>query len=356
MINFESGKKLDKYQLIHYIGSGNFSQVWKAQDTNTDKILAVKILHSQTFDMSLLNEAKHGCRYRHKNLLEIYYADVLKNEDPIFTIIAQEFHPKGSIVNSLNPRNFMPLTQAVKFIIDILYALEYLHQNNFIHNDIKPSNILLSESGHGILADYGISAPFNFPEGTIAPSSYFPHSAPETDRSQIIHPRTDIYQVGCTLYRLLNGIGCIIDDLEKSHTIKLAAQKKAKGKIPNKNNYSRFIPMNLKRVVNKALDPIGEKRYQSARDMRRALEQLFFPGEWTIDDNGNPIGMVGDYNYQYEYRIKPKNLFDVITWKQKISTDRKTQVGRFTRKNIGQSALKILEKELIDSVLNGSIN
>ena len=159
---------------------------------------------------------------------------------------------------------------------DILFGLEYLHNSGFYHNDIKPGNILMDNQQSAVLADYGIAG-FSPSISPVTPkNSYKVHRAPETNGSSAqISIQSDIFQVGCTAYRLLNGVSSL-----KNEFITLVLQimkiKKANGKIPDRKSYQPFVPKKLKTIINKALNVNPSDRFNSALEMRRKLEKLHF--------------------------------------------------------------------------------
>ncbi|MDK2822851.1 MAG: hypothetical protein PWQ67_1291 [Clostridia bacterium] len=201
-LNLQPGQNIYKYLLKRKLGNGQFGQVWLSTDTSINKEVALKILDDPYETVAnLLEEARIENKLNHQNLLKICYADVVKVEEKLITLISQEYHPNGYLVNRLNNFNFLPLPEVIKYLCDILCGLEYLHHQGFFHNDIKPSNILIGNNSEGILADYGITG-FSPDGGSITPkSSYIIHQAPETSMEKpIINIATDIYQVGVTAF------------------------------------------------------------------------------------------------------------------------------------------------------------
>lgn len=172
MMTFKENDIIYKFELEKRLGKGCFGEVWLAKDTHIDKEVALKILPSDFSSIvQQLEEAKNGKKVSHKNLLEIFYADVVKVSDGTFvTLIAQAYQKNGTIESHLNAQNFLPLPQLLKVLTDVLLGLEYLHNGGVIHNDIKPSNILLDEHGNGILADYGISS-FSVDKSPVPPKN-----------------------------------------------------------------------------------------------------------------------------------------------------------------------------------------
>lgn len=354
-MSFFTGQKIYKYELIKKLGQGQFGEVWLAKDIILDKEVAIKLLLSAVLDETFLNEARNGFRFSHQNLVRVHYADIVNDVFPVISIIAQDFHERGSIINQLNSCNFLPIKETIKYIKDILYGLEYLHEYKLLHNDIKPSNILISNSLNAILADYGISSTYSTDYGAKSETFYRIHCAPETSRENHIQPQSDIYQVGCTIFRLVNGIGFIKDDFNRLGNIHQFNQLKEKGKIPNKKSYLPYIPIQLKKIINKAIEPDPAKRFQSALEMRRALERLRFIGDWTVNINKEPVGRCGEYNITYEITPKAKNSFSITTWKEHRTSKRKTRVTAYTKCSITQKQLKLLQDELIRDVITGDI-
>ncbi|MEO0804164.1 MAG: serine/threonine-protein kinase [Cyanobacteria bacterium J06642_2] len=193
-IQLNIGETLYKYQLKQQIGDGHFGDVWLAHDLTLSRDVAVKILDESMAPVAEnLKEAKVGNRLNHQNVVRVHYADVISINSSKIVLIAMEYHDRGSVVKQLNSQNFLQINLAIKIAIDILKGLEYLHENGLYHNDIKPSNILIGETGEGILTDYGISCISPDLKPMQAPSAYILHRAPETHSSNNISVRTDVY-------------------------------------------------------------------------------------------------------------------------------------------------------------------
>lgn len=141
------------------------------------------------------------------NVCKILYADVVPINGSSYALIAQEIQEKGSITNHLNAQNFLSLNKTIKVIREVLCGLEHLHYNSIIHNDIKPSNILVNANGQAVLTDYGISGYSHPSEPTVPKSAYIPHRAPETaSDTPLISHATDIFQMGLTFFRLFDAL------------------------------------------------------------------------------------------------------------------------------------------------------
>lgn len=346
------GHELYKYKLIERIGKGNFGQVWIANDLTLDKNVAVKILDTTLEPIvKHLQEAKFGNFVEHPNVVHVHYADVVQHEGGNLVIIAMDLHLKGSVLKELNSANYINIIRATKIIVDILKGLEYLHECGIYHNDIKPSNILISKNGNALLTDYGISTSSNDLTPVQSPNSYRLHAAPETIQSNNISVLTDIYQSGLTFFRLINGIGCISDLRAKLGDD--FNDSKIEGRILDKNSFLPFVPMSIKKVVLKAINHDPNLRYQTALEMRKDLEKIALFGYWTIDDLGIEVGHFNNYTYMIE-QIKKNGQLEFVPYKVSFS-GRKTKIQK--RAEICKTAKKFeqVKGKFMQDIVLGNI-
>jgi serine/threonine protein kinase len=347
-----SGDTLYKYTLLEKIGGGSFGEVWLAHDRVVDSNMAIKILAPNVAIDEKLKEARIGNRLDHDNLVKVHYADVVEKNGNNFVIIAMDYLQNGSIISEVNACNFLPIPITLSYIVDVLRGLEYLHELNIYHNDIKPQNILKGNSGQAVLSDYGIACHSSSGISSKPSSFYKIHASSEVLSSGLIDIRNDIYQVGMTLFRLLNGLGLIEEKFRRLGEASFNDLVKG-GRIITAKDYLPFIPRSLKSIVNKSTNVDPDKRYQSAVEMRRALERLNFPGYWTCDSKGNFLGMNGKYEYSYEVVSKSRERFDIHCYKKHKDTERQTKVGRFCKKNIDKGELDNLIIQFMSFVVEG---
>ena len=351
---FNTGDRLYKYQLQRHIGGGHFGEVWLAHDLTLARDVAIKILDESMASVAEhLNEAKVGNRLEHVNVIHVHYADVVKTPSGNVVAIAMDYHPNGSVTTQLNSSNFLPITEAIRITIDILRGLEYLHETGLFHNDIKPSNILIGPRGEGILTDYGISCASPGLKPAKAPNAYFLHKAPETIASGNITLSTDIYQVGLTLFRLLNGIGAI-RDLRNCVGNARFEDLKERGKVPRKKDYLPFIPPSVARVIAKATKSDPAVRYQSALEMRRALEAISLAGYWTTDATGNYLGVAGNQTFRFTQE-KTRLGYKFNAFRTRLDSGNEIRVARMSGAKLSSDELKKLRKKFMLSVVNGEL-
>lgn len=352
-IAYAPGAQLYKYNLVSQLGQGQFGQVWLATDLALQRQYAVKLLNPGVPVDRRLREARIGHTLNHNNLVRVHQADVLNVGSDHVVIIAMEYVPAGSIARRVNPQNFLPLPDVLRAGKDILQGLDYLHANSFYHNDIKPENILTGSSGQAMLTDYGIVGISAGGQPVPAPGAYRLHMAPEVLAGGNINIQTDIYQVGLSLYRLACGLSCL--------STKLAAlgwndycQAITAGKLLLPSDFPPHIPNRLRNIILRAVAVDSGARYQSALEMRRALEKLAFPGHWTIDSSGNMLGVNGHNEYRFEKQASTGNRFSVTSFRKNTRTGNETRASQFCARDLTSGQADKLLGNFIKYVVAGS--
>lgn len=345
------GLQLYKFTLIEKIGSGNFGNVWKAKDNALDCEIALKILINTNENIiNQLHEARVGNRLDHKNLIKIHYADIIQHENLKLICIAMNYIPGGACTTLKCPGNFIAIDTAINLIKNATMGLEHLHHLNFFHNDIKPGNIMVGANGEGILSDYGICSysPNNAP---VCPSSnYLPHCAPEILSQNTISVKTDIYQLGLTLFRMTNNLGLITNKFSQNQT--KFREDSQKGKIITDDDYQPFIPPVLKRIIKRAVHHDPNQRYGSALDVRRDLEKIRLNGSWIIDASGNYIGNDDKFNYSFQISKDTHGLYAFNPQKISKRTGHRQNHQKFAQKGLTQKELKKATSEYMLSIVD----
>lgn len=333
------------------IGRGSFGEVWLAQDQAVNHEYAIKVLNAGIGVDQRLREAQVGHAFTHNNLVRVHQADVATDGK---VVIAMDYFPNGSITTLANPGNFLPLPTALRMAIDMLQGLEHLHLHNFFHNDVKPLNILRGPQGQAKLADYGIVG-ISANGAPVQPSSWYVlHAAPETVAGNGIEARTDIFQTGLTLFRLLVGLTALEAKFNKLGDAAYA-DALAKGLLVTRADFPPFIPSAVCRAVMTAIDPNPAKRFQSALDMRRALEKLSFAGHWTVDASGALCGEDARHTFRFEITPAASSNYSVAAFKSNKASGRETRISQFTNKILSKPEARKLVDSFLKAVVDGKV-
>lgn len=265
---------LGDYKLLEKLGEGGMGTVYKAEQTSQRRLVAIKVLFGhlakeQVFRQRFLREASILSRLQHPNILEFFEA---KEADGTF-FIAMEFASGGSVQQHLDRLGKFPLGDALHITVAAANALQHAHQQGMIHRDMKPENLLLTDDGTVKLADLGLAksqedAMSLTQTGTGAgtPTYMAPEQARDVKR---VDKRSDIYSLGCMLYRFLTGelpfTGRNIIEL---------VQAKDKGVYKPARSLNAEIPAELDDILRRMLASKPDDRIASCEDLLRELQDL----------------------------------------------------------------------------------
>jgi serine/threonine protein kinase len=192
----------DRYRLDELVAEGGFAEVYRAYDTELQRIVAVKIPKPSRLGSaeSFLAEARRVASLKHDGIVPVY--DVGVEGDICF--IVSEFLEGGSLADRLT-RGKPSREEAVRWIGEIADALEYAHINGIVHRDIKPANILIDQHGRAKLADFGIAQSSIKTGGNTPSLGTLRYMSPEQLEGKPADHRSDIYSLGLVLYESLTG-------------------------------------------------------------------------------------------------------------------------------------------------------
>ncbi len=262
----------DRYSLEGELGRGGMASVFLAHDRRHDRPVAIKVIHpelaagvgAQRFE----REIRITARLQHPHILPLLDSGVA-GDLPYFVTP----YVKGESLHDYLARSGpLPLEEATSIAGDVAGALDYAHREGIIHRDIKPANILISEGG-AIIADFGVARAMHRAGetslteagsvmGTIAYLS--PEQAAEAPD---IDGRTDIYSLGCVLYRMIAGEPLFSGDSAE----KLVRQLMFEAPRPL-SELRAEVPRALERAVAKALEKRPANRQASAAELAAELE------------------------------------------------------------------------------------
>jgi hypothetical protein len=242
-----------RYRLDTLIATGGFAEVWRAFDTELQRIVAIKLpkpsrLASST---SFITEARRVARLKHPGIVPLH--DV-GTEESGRCFIVSEFVEGGSLADRLTQFP-PPLSDTVQWLRDIAEALEYAHLHGVVHRDIKPANILIDHHGRALLADFGIAQSaqrFDVYAPTLGTLRYM---SPEQLEGKAATPQSDVYSLGVLLYECLTG------ELPYSTSDTDLLRREI---LDGASNFNRTHPAALIEVCRKAVRRLPHERHSSA--------------------------------------------------------------------------------------------
>ncbi len=269
-LSFERGKDIGGTE-------GRNSEVFHARDLQLDANIVVKKIKKTDFKHQdeFYTEAKMLYATQHPNIAEIRYAC----EDDEHIYLSMPFYKNGSI-NTLLEQRFLCVRDVIKYSIELLSGVHYIHTKGLLHFDIKPTNILINNSDTAMLTDFGL-AKYVDDYGFATPDKmYRSHTSPEMLIRRSLDTYADIYQCGLTLYRMCNG-----NDDFKEQLKTLSQHTLEKGLFPNRKKFLPHIPTSLRNVIKKALAVDIKDRYITILDMINDLSKIDKNLDWlyTVD-------------------------------------------------------------------------
>ncbi len=270
--------------------------------------------------------------------------------DNEYIYITMPYLKNGSIQHLIENEN-LTLRQIIKYSLDFLSAVYFVHENNIVHCDIKPNNILINNEGNAILTDFGSALYLNSlgnarlknvyykhiaPEqctnsvinkkidiyqiGTTLYSGsalylnslgnarlknvYYKHIAPEQCTNSVINKKIDIYQIGTTLYRLCNGNEEYNKQAKRYKDLNSLKIACAKGKFPIRKKYLPHIPKEMINIIEKCMSINVNDRYDNVLDIMNDISSInthldwYYNKEdesrftWTLNTNENYINIM----------------------------------------------------------------
>ncbi len=269
------------YSIVRLLGRGGFGFVYLAQDTLLGEQVAIKeLIPALVGDDSMLKrflaEARATMRLTHKHIVRTH--NVFHESGNYY--IVMEYMAGGSLEERLRESGSLPVSEAVRVAAEVCEGLACAHEEQVVHCDLKPANILFDGKGTAKVADFGIAhvsgemvtrswmTPAGFVAGTL------PYMSPEQAEGVRDEPRIDVYALGAVLYRMLTGRTYLEFDQRETPVAQADNVYRIRNQQPQSlsANFPQ-LPAWLDGVVLRALSKHPEDRYVNAGQMREALLQ-----------------------------------------------------------------------------------
>ncbi|OBZ14624.1 hypothetical protein A8L34_11930 [Bacillus sp. FJAT-27264] len=319
----------ERYKILNLIGQGGLSEVFLAFDEFTKRKVALKIYSDNNHSFStarIQREVEIISNLRHPNIITLFDVGYFQNS----YYLVQEFIEGNTLEYEIESSE-LTIKNAFKYSKDILTALLYLHENDVIHRDLKPYNILIDKrNSRAVLSDFGISiteselhrtTQLTLPGGFIGTPAYM---APEQMGSNNITPRADIYSFGLVIYRMFSGnlpfnykaLNEIYNRAVKSYTVTV-------------DNNALIGKDELEKLINRMLALEPDQR----PEINEVLEAI------TVLENRNNNNTEKIHNGTFE-KEKEQNSEKVSAFELKVEdVKKKSGTGFFSDENLRQQEI-----------------
>lgn len=273
-------KVIGRFNIVRELGRGVQGAVYLAQDTQLDRQVAIKTLRASSSQdaANLIREAKIASKLQHPNIVTLY--DAIVHENVPYLVYA--YIDGHSLADLLKQETMLSLARAAQITCGVLEGLGYAHQNNVMHLDIKPANVMLAANDTPMLMDFGIARAISQqPEQEPEISGTPQYMAPERISAHGSEARSDLYSVGMMLYEMVTGSAAISGD-----NVYQVLHQGAHGKTDAPSSRNIRVDEQLEAIILKAIAKNPDERYPDAAGMRQALQQyLDIPGGGAAASN-----------------------------------------------------------------------
>lgn len=270
------GKRISgRYKIIDMIGGGGMANVYLAHDMILDRDVAVKMLrldfvNDEEFIRRFHREAQSATSLAHPNIVNIY--DV--GEEGNIYYIVMEYVAGDTLKQYIQKHSPVPIETALDIMRQLTSGISHAHQNNIVHRDIKPHNILIDNHGNVKITDFGIAMALSATSITQTNSvlGSVHYLSPEQARGGMANKKSDIYSLGIVMFELLTGRLPFSGESAVS-----IALKHLQSETPSVRRWNSEVPQSVENIVLKATAKDPFHRYSSMEEMQEDLRTALDP-------------------------------------------------------------------------------
>jgi serine/threonine protein kinase/Tfp pilus assembly protein PilF len=265
------GKTISHYRILEKLGEGGMGVVYKAEDTNLRRIVALKFLHPEfTRDAAakerFIHEAQAASALDHPDICTIH--EIGESEGQIFIVMACV---EGESLEEEIRRGPLKLSEAVAIALHVAQGLQAAHEKQIVHRDIKSANVMVTPSRQIKIMDFGLAklpgrTKLTTLGTTLGTTGYM---SPEQAKGDEVDHRTDLWSLGVVLYEMVVGRPPFRGEYEQAIIYQIM-----NAQPESITSLRTGVPMELEHIVSKCLEKAPAERYQTAADLVADLRHL----------------------------------------------------------------------------------
>lgn len=285
------GQQFSNYRIERMLGQGGMATVYFGQDVKLNRPVAIKFIdrrykNNPVYASRFVNEARMMAKWRHENIIQIYYADDTQGSSYYAMEYVDGQDLSKVMALYLEEGELMPIEDVLRIGKAIASALDYAHRQGIIHRDIKPSNVLIAKDNRVLLGDFGMA--LDVRDGSMGNIFGTPHyiSPEQARRSADAVPQSDLYSLGVILYEILTGTVPFNDPSPASIALQHISETP-----PAPRSINPELSAEVEKVILKALEKDPQNRYQTGAKLMAALESALKPNAAKISLPPLPVGV-----------------------------------------------------------------
>jgi serine/threonine-protein kinase len=268
----------NRYELGDTLGYGGMSEVHRGRDVRLGRDVAVKVLRADLardpqFQERFRREAQNAAALNHPAIVAVYDTGEAQTEYGRLPYIVMEYVDGRTLRDIVKTEGPVGGKRAMEIMADVSAALDFSHRHGIVHRDVKPANVMITQTGAVKVMDFGIARAVHDGQAAVTQTAAVIGTAqylsPEQARGEQVDARSDVYSAGCVIYELLTGQPPFTGD----SPVAVAYQHVREDPHPPSSVNSAVTP-DLDAIVLKALTKNPLNRYQSAAELRSDLVRV----------------------------------------------------------------------------------